>query len=51
LLTAKDGKVNLARAAVETAAEKENPREYIGAIIRNRDPPKGEASRYVDPRL
>lgn len=51
LLTAKDGKVNLARAAIETAAGKNNPREYIGAIIRNRDPPPDSANMRVDPRL
>lgn len=51
LLTAKDGKINLARAAIETAAGKQDPREYIFGVIRNHDPPQGEASRYVDPRL
>lgn len=51
LLTAKDGKVNQARAAIETAAGKNDPREYIGAIIRNRDPPPDSASTRVDPRL
>lgn len=51
LLTAKDGKINLARAAIETAAGKQDPREYIFGVIRNHDPPAGEASRYVDPRL
>ncbi len=35
LLTAKEGSVAQARAAIETASEKENPREYIGAILRN----------------
>jgi hypothetical protein len=34
LLKAKDGKVALARAAIEQASLKESPREYIGAIIR-----------------
>lgn len=51
LLTAKDGKVNQARAAIETAAGKNDPREYIGAIIRNRDPPPDSAATRVDPRL
>lgn len=51
LLTAKDGKVNQARAAIETAAGKNDPREYIGAIIRNRDPPPDSAVTRVDPRL
>ncbi|WP_063685585.1 hypothetical protein [Bradyrhizobium stylosanthis] len=43
LLKAK-GKPELARAAVEVAATKENPREYIGAIIRGKaeeDSPRG----------
>jgi hypothetical protein len=43
LLKAK-GKPELARAAVEVAATKENPREYIGAIIRGKaeeDQPRG----------
>ena len=34
LLKAKKGSVPLARAAIEQASTKENPREYIGAIIR-----------------
>lgn len=34
LLAAKDGKVNQARAAIEMAAGKQDPREYIGGIIR-----------------
>lgn len=34
LLSAKGGKAPLARAAIEQASTKENPREYIGAIIR-----------------
>jgi hypothetical protein len=33
LLTAKRGNVALARAAIEQASTKENPREYIGRII------------------
>jgi hypothetical protein len=51
LLDAKDGKINLARAAIETAAGKENPREYVGKIIRNQEIPPGEVSRHVDGRL
>lgn len=51
LLKAKAGKITDARAAIETAAGRQNPREYIGAIIRNHDPPAGEVSRYVDGRL
>lgn len=50
LLTAKGGKINQARAAIETAAGKENPREYIGGILRNQDAP-GEVARFVDGRL
>lgn len=34
LKKAKGGSIPLARAALETAATKENPREYIGAVIR-----------------
>lgn len=33
------GAIPLARAAIETAAMKQDPREYIGAIIRGRDQP------------
>lgn len=33
LLKAKKGNVSLARAAVEMAATKQNPREYLGAVI------------------
>lgn len=51
LLAAKEGKLNLAIAAIETAAGKQSPREYIGAIIRNNQPPAGEVSTYVDGRL
>jgi len=51
LLTAKDGKTNLARAAIEQAAGKENPREYVGKIIRNQEPQPGQVSHYVDGRL
>lgn len=39
LLKAKDNSIPLARAAIEQAATKQDPREYIGAIIRNRDGP------------
>jgi hypothetical protein len=34
LLKSKSGKVTDARAAIETAAGKQNPREYIGGVIR-----------------
>lgn len=47
LLAAKDGKIPLARAAIETAATKENPREYVGAIVRGRS----AEHQQVDPRL
>ncbi len=36
LLEAKQGNVALARAAVEQASTKQDPREYLGAIIRGR---------------
>jgi hypothetical protein len=36
LLDAKGGSIPLARAAVEQASTKEDPREYLGAIIRGR---------------
>lgn len=39
LVTAKDGSIPLARAALETARTKSNPREYLGAIIRSREEP------------
>jgi len=39
LLKAKDGKIPLARAAIEMASTKQNPREYIGAIARGTGPP------------
>lgn len=34
LLKAKNNQVPLARSAIEIASTKENPREYIGAVIR-----------------
>lgn len=37
LLTAKGGSIAQARAAIETASEKGDPGEYIGAIIRGRE--------------
>jgi hypothetical protein len=51
LLKAKDGKINLARAAIETAAGKESPREYIGAVIRGAVVRPGDVVTYVDGRL
>ncbi len=47
LLKAK-GRVELARAAIETAATKQDPREYVGAIIRGRHE---QTRRGWDPRL
>jgi uncharacterized protein YdaU (DUF1376 family) len=37
LVRAKGGDIALARAAIETASTKSNPREYIGAIVRGHD--------------
>ena len=37
LLAAKDNNIALARAAIEQASTKSNPREYLGAIIRSRE--------------
>jgi hypothetical protein len=45
LLTAKDGNVALARAALLTASTKQDPREYIGAIVRGRDKPDSARDR------
>lgn len=45
LLTAKENSVPLARAAVEQASTKQDPREYLGAIIRNRDGPEIASGR------
>ena len=45
LLKSKTGNVSLARAAIETAATKQDPREYIGAIIRGRDSPDDARAR------
>jgi hypothetical protein len=38
LLRAKDRNIALARAAIEQASTKQNPREYIGAIIKGQQP-------------
>jgi hypothetical protein len=45
LLKAKDGKIALARAAIEMASTKSDPREYIGAIIRGK--PDDEPYRVI----
>lgn len=42
LVSSKDGSIPLARAALEQASTKENPREYLGAIIRGRNQPANE---------
>lgn len=47
LLKAKSGQIPLARAAIEQASTKQNPREYIGAIVRG----NGEHQQQADPRL
>ena len=39
LIRAKGGSIPLARAAIEQASTKQNPGEYIGAILRGRLPP------------
>jgi hypothetical protein len=46
LLKAKQGSVPLARAAIEQASTKENPREYIGRVIRG---PPDERHGVKDP--
>lgn len=45
LLTAKNNSVPLARAAIEMASTKQDPKEYLGAIIRGRDADNYEAAR------
>lgn len=45
-LIAARGSLELARATIEISSDKQDPREYIGAVIRSRDP-----TNYVDPRL
>lgn len=42
------GSIPLARAAIETAATKQDPREYIGAIIRGRNSPTEDARARGD---
>ncbi len=48
VLKAKDGSVPLARAAIETAATKNDPREYIGGVIRAKS---RDQDQTVDGRL
>jgi hypothetical protein len=45
LVLAKGGSLAQARAAIEQASEKHDPREYIGAIIRRRDGPEDLRAR------
>jgi uncharacterized protein YdaU (DUF1376 family) len=45
LLKAKNKNIALARSALEMAATKQDPREYIGAIIRGRDSPDDARAR------
>lgn len=45
LVSAKGGNVALARAALETASTKADPREYLGAVIRGRDSPEDLRAR------
>jgi len=47
LLKAKSGDTALARAAIETASTKSNPREYVSGIIHKSE----AAANYVDGRL
>jgi len=51
LLNSQAGSLEKARAALETAATKSQPREYLGAIIRGRERDERDARRHVDPRL
>ena len=51
LLKAKGGKIALARAALEIAATKENPREYIGAAIKKRDGPEQSDTVIINGRV
>ncbi|MEJ0093799.1 MAG: hypothetical protein WDN46_10250 [Methylocella sp.] len=50
LLKAKSGNVNLARAALETAATKHDAREYVAATIRGSPEAKSEAERKAELR-
>lgn len=46
LLAAKQKNISLARAAIEQASTKSDPREYIGAVIRG--PQKGAEPNWLD---
>jgi hypothetical protein len=50
LIAAKGGNLNLAHAALLQASAKDRPREYIGAIIREKISPD-DVDRHVDGRL
>jgi len=45
LVKAKQGSIPHARAAIEIASTKHNPREYIGGIIKGVDPPNDARAR------
>lgn len=47
LVKAKGGSIPLARAAIEQAATKQSPREYIGAILRGHEPAPGSGGRVM----
>lgn len=48
VLLAKGGNVALARAALEQASTKQDPREYLGAVIQARDKPSDDARARGD---
>lgn len=48
VLQAKKGSVPLARAAIEQAATKHDPREYLGGVVRARDGPNADARERGD---
>jgi hypothetical protein len=48
LLTAKSKNIALARAAIEQASTKSDPREYIGAIIRGQQPAAQQQPNWID---
>jgi hypothetical protein len=51
LLKAKGGNIALARAAIETASTKQDPREYIAACIRGSEAAAAQRANGWDPRL
>lgn len=48
LLKSKQNNIPLARAAIEQASTKEDPREYVGAIIRGREENSGMRAGFGD---